>query len=135
MPLLPGDVPSRQGIQDAIDEVRTDVMNILNNMDSGWQTLTLLSPWTGSAMYRVINNVVYLNGNVSRPSGTNTDIASLPELIRPTYSHSAVIRLNSPFGMVPFAVSSADRVMRISNAQYTNGGVLALSSVAPYPLG
>lgn len=135
MPLLPGDVPSRQGIQDAIDEVYNDLDNRINQMDSGWVALTLNSAWSGSAQYRVINNVVYLNGSVSRASGNETTIATVPSSIRPLYSYTATVRLNSPFGMVPFAVSAADGAMRIANAQYTNGGTLPLSSAGPYPLG
>lgn len=135
MPLLPGDVPSRQGIQDAINEVYNDLDNRFNDMDSGWVSLTLNPAWSGSAQYRVINNVVYLNGEVSRASGSQTIIATLPSSIHPIYNHLGIVRLNSPFTMVAFGVSAADGGLRIANAQYTNGGTLALSAVSPFPLG
>lgn len=133
MPLLPGDVPSRQGIQDAINEAYNDLDNRFNDMDSGWVALTLNSAWSGSAQYRVINNVVYLNGEVSRASGSQTIIATLPSALHPLYNHLGMVRLSSPFTMVAFGVSAADGGLRIVNAHYTNGGTLTLSAVSPFP--
>lgn len=134
MPLLPGDVPSRQGIQDAIDEVYNDLDNRINQMDSGWVALTLGTGWTGSAQYRVINNVVYLRGRVTRTSGSDTTILTLPAAVRPSATLSCLMRAGAPASPAINAGISTNGGVVVSGA-YSTGTAAELESLPPFPLG
>lgn len=93
MPLEPTDVPSRQGINDAIDEAVFDHADPADpdgpHYDSGWITLPLAigAPTGGETPeYRRIGKIVHLRGRMAFPSiGTgNTVVANLPAGFRPS---------------------------------------------------
>lgn len=87
MPLQPTDVPSRAGIQAAIDEAvdnhasTTDALG--EHYDSGWLTLTLRGGFTGSAgeipQIRRVGKIVSIRGRLTGTMNVGTStVADVP---------------------------------------------------------
>lgn len=99
MPLQPSDVPSRSGIQAAIDEAVDDHASTTDaagdHYDSGWINIPLRSGFTFSGetpAYRRIGDVIYMRGRVVRTTAGNwttssTSIGDLPAGFRPSTSN------------------------------------------------
>lgn len=79
MPLQPTDIPSRQGIQDAIDEAVEEHEDTSDSSgehyDSEWQAVALTAGWGGTMEVRKIGHEVYLRGQIDNgPSSTTVPI-------------------------------------------------------------
>lgn len=106
----------------------------VGSYDTGWVGLTLSTGWSGTAHYRIIGGVVYLRGKVTRDSGTNTTISTLPAAARPVQSMNMKVRTTATHANASnFAVSSGGGLV-ISSA-YSTGSTVELESVGPFPLG
>lgn len=100
-----------------------------DGFDSGWWPLTLASGWTGTAHYRVIGGVVYLRGSITRTSGSNNTVATLPAAIRPAENLRATARNGS--GVIPVGIRS-DGLVNIGG--YNTAEPVDLESIPSYPL-
>lgn len=107
--LQPSDVPSRNGINNAItSEIgeHADPGDTLgDHYDSGWQTLTLRSGFQTSGetpQYRKLGHVVYIRGRVVPISGTfstgGSPVADIPAGFRPTVANEVFA---TAFGLTP----------------------------------
>lgn len=96
MPLQPTDVPSRAGIQAAIDEAvdnhADEAVPGDPHYDSGWIAVPLTAGWGGSLSIRRIGSICYLRGQIDNgpssttvPVSSGTTIATAPAGFRPSF--------------------------------------------------
>lgn len=131
MSLNPADVPSRAGIQAAIDEVAAD---------TGWSSMTTAGA-SGFARYRVIGKVVYVEVNVviALPNYTTTVLVSsengLPIAYRPSRAFGMAIgyMIGPSDGGPGYVIANTDGSISVVN----RSGVTAtsISGRYSYPMG
>lgn len=100
------------GINIATNGFNQRVFNIANS--TGYTNLTMLNGWTGAVAYFVSGRTVYLIGsNLDNTAATDTTMAQLPSVFKPTYNnhYGVMIHTNgamaTPMACYPIEISAA----------------------------
>lgn len=142
--LQPTDVPSRNGINNAITTEIGDHADTLDttgeHYDSGWILLPLRAGFTFSGenpMYRKISHTIYLRGRVARTSGTwttgNTAIGDLPAGFRPSTSNILFATVIGSPGVAGRMFVTSAGVVNVNALTGTPAGTDGISLASAFP--
>lgn len=103
-------------------------LSVGEDTDTGWLNLPLGTGWSAGPhqpSYRRVGSRVYLRGNVVRPAGSNTTVASLPAGFTPAIDMGLTVRTDS--APIALAITAAGTIG--IGTTYTNGDNAELDNI------